>query len=336
MFNIPGYQLISQGHSCSTHSGLIIFLADSYSYLIKSIHRGSQLWDALFIEVTGESLRDKIVIGNLYRPPRFNNNNETIKQFCQELAPIISSISKSSSHVIIAGDFNIDLLHINERSEFQKYFDLFVTHGFFPKITVPTRCSKSSSSLIDQMFCKLKDPKQHLSSCVIKSCISDHFPYLSIFDILKKTKHAPKFVKINRSDDNSFLAFHDEIKSHFDTFEMDPDLFCDPNINYQRFEEILLNAKSKHLSPKTVKFKKHKHKLSQWMTNGILNSIKYRDKMFLKLKALSAGTDLHDRLSANLKSYNKTLKNSSGKQKYNTMPTNLIKISRIYDIRGPL
>ena len=44
------------------------------------------------------------------------------------------------------------------------------------------------------------------------------------------------------------------------------------------------------------------------MTNGILNSIKYRDKMFLKLKALSAGTDLHDRLSANLKSYNKTLK----------------------------
>ena len=77
---------------------------------------------------------------------------------------------------------------------------------------------------------------------MIKSCISDHFPYLSIFDILKKTKHAPKFVKINRSDDNSFLAFHDEIKSHFDTFEMDPDLFCDPNINYQRFEEILLNA----------------------------------------------------------------------------------------------
>ena len=65
-------------------------------------------------------------------------------------------------------------------------YDFFVTHGFFPKITVPTRCCKSSSSLIDQMFCKLKDPKQHLSSCVVKSCISDHFPYLSIFDILKK------------------------------------------------------------------------------------------------------------------------------------------------------
>ena len=43
----------------------------------------------------------------------------------------MSDISINSCHIIIAGDFNIDLLQINERSEFQKYFDLFVTHGFF-------------------------------------------------------------------------------------------------------------------------------------------------------------------------------------------------------------
>ena len=54
---------------------------------------------------------------------------------------------------------------------------------------------------------------------------------------------------------------------------MDRDLFCDPNENYQHFDEIILNAKTKHLAPKTVKLKKHKHKLSQWVTNGILNSI---------------------------------------------------------------
>ena len=63
---------------------------------------------------------------------------------------------------------------------------------------------------------------------------------------------------------------------------MDRDLFCDPNENYQQFEDIILNAKVKHLAPKTVKLKKKKkHKLSQWMTNGILNSIKYRGKYFL-------------------------------------------------------
>ena len=116
---------------------------------------------------------------------------------------------------------------------------------------------------------------------------------------------------------------------------MDRDLFCDPNENYQHFDEIILNAKTKHFAPKTVKFKKHKHKLSQWVTYGILNSIKYRDKIFLKSKATSNGTDLHKRLSENLKSYNKILKKtSSGQQKYNIMPSSLIRISQIAGTRG--
>ena len=89
---------------------------------------------------------------------------------------------------------------------------------------------------------------------------------------------------------------------------MDPDLFSYPYDNYRQFEEIIVNAKAKHLAPKTVRFKKHKHKLSQWMTSGILNSIKFRDKLFLKLKTLNSTSELHDSINANLKSYNKTLK----------------------------
>ena len=308
IFNIPGYQWITLGKKCSAHSGLAIYLSDSFSYLIKSVHDDSELWDGMFIEVSGESLCDKIIIGNIYWPPQSDNNNKTIKQFCEELTPVISNISKNSCHIIITGDFNIDLLQINERSEFQKYFDLFVTHGLFPNITVPARCCRSSSSLIDQMFCKLKELKHHLTSCVIKSCISDHFPYISVFDILKKSRHTPKFVKINCSDETSFEAFHSEVKSRIENLNMDPDLFSDPNDNYRRFEEIILNAKAKHLAPKTIRFKKHKHKLSQWMTSGILNSIKFRDKLFLELKTLNSTSELHDSINANLKSYNKILK----------------------------
>ena len=43
-------------------------------------------------------------------------------------------------------------------------------------------------------------------------------------------------------------------------------------------------------------------------TNGILNSIKFRDKLFLKLKKLNSGSELHGHISSNLKSYNKILK----------------------------
>ena len=98
-------------------------------------------------------MRDKIMIGNIYRPPKHNNNNTTIDNFLNEFTPVISKMAKINTNIIITGDFNIDLLQMNERAKFQKYLDLFVTNCLFPLITLPTRTSKQSSTLIDQMFC---------------------------------------------------------------------------------------------------------------------------------------------------------------------------------------
>ena len=46
------------------------------------------------------------------------------------------------------------------------------------------------------------------------------------------------------------------------------------------------------------------------MTTGILNSIKFRDKlyMYLKLKSLDPRTDYHHKTDSDLKSYNTILK----------------------------
>ena len=259
LFNIPGYHLIHRGKSCSNHSGLIIYLSDEFSYIVKDTSHGSQLWDGLFIDVYGESLCGNLTIGNIYRPPRHNNNNNTVRQFCSELQPVVSNISKHNRNAIITGDFNIDLLQINERSEFQKYFDLFTTHGLFPSITLPTR---SSGTLIDQIYCKLKDPKQLVFSCVIDTMISDHYPCFAIVDILKSRKHKPKFVQVYKHDPAAFLSFYDELSTRFQDVPLDPDLCADPNDNYALFESIVVDTKSKYLAPKTVRFKKYKHRLS--------------------------------------------------------------------------
>ena len=56
LFIILRYQLISQGKSCSCHSGLMIFFSNEYSYLITSSHNNSQLWDGICVEVSGKSL----------------------------------------------------------------------------------------------------------------------------------------------------------------------------------------------------------------------------------------------------------------------------------------
>ena len=81
------------------------------------------------------------------------------------------------------------------------------------------------------------------------------FPIYQSLIFWKKTKHTPQFVQINCSDATSFEAFNSEVKSHIESFDMDRDLFSDPNENYRQFEELILKAKAKYLEPKTVRFK---------------------------------------------------------------------------------
>ena len=62
----------------------------------------------------------------------------------------------------------------------------------------------------------------------------------------------------------------------------DPNL--DPNKNYNIIEKKLTEAKQEHLQCKKVKFNKHKHKKSLWITKAILRSIKRRDFYIKNLK----------------------------------------------------
>ena len=77
----------------------------------------SSTWEGLFIDVSGENLKHLLTIGNIYRPPHNNNNNETITKFINELTPIVEDLQKQN-YASIVGDFNINLLQIKEREIF--------------------------------------------------------------------------------------------------------------------------------------------------------------------------------------------------------------------------
>ena len=72
---------------------------------------------------------------------------------------------------------------------------------------------------------------------------------------------------------------------------MDKDLLSDPNLNFHIMERTILNSKEKYLPSKTVQFNKYKHKLSPWITNGILASMRYRDKLHYQLTKIAAPSD---------------------------------------------
>ena len=63
---------------------------------------------------------------------------------------------------------------------------------------------------------------------------------------------------------------------------------------------ILKSATKQHLASKIVKFNKHRHKKSQWITQGIVKSISYRDKLYKQYKTTPTNTDAHERIKINV------------------------------------
>ena len=144
LLQIDGFTLISQDGG-----GISIYLNNKYDYKILSISNVSNVWEGQFIEINGNTIKE-IILGNIYRPPR--DTIENYKTFVDELTPILTHLQKSKSEVIIAGDFNIDLLKSKEKYEFSEYFDMISAQGFFPRITLPTRFSEHRGTLIDNFY----------------------------------------------------------------------------------------------------------------------------------------------------------------------------------------
>ena len=285
IFSIPGYNLIHQGYKCGRKGGLVIYLKDMYTYSIHGIYKESQHWEGLFIDILGDNLTCKVTIANIYRPPRDNNSNTSIDNFLGPLKETLKSLKRGKSTVIFAGDFNINLLKIQEREKIQEYFDLMTTHNFLPQITLPTRFSKRNGTLIDQIFCKFAGKTTTAISGILMNKISDHLPCFSSINIKKTKKTKPKYINVTVNTPGAINAFKDEIGNMIGDTLFENSLLTDPNINYAKLENILLAAKDKHLPRRTVKFNKYKHKINPWMTSEILDSMKYRDKLYARLKS---------------------------------------------------
>ena len=96
----------------------------------------SDSWEGQFIEVSGTSLKKKLIIGNVYRPPI--NLTENHRTFTNDLIPRINSLCRPNGEVVIAGDINIDLLKINAIKNLSNCFDTITVHSFFQTITLHT------------------------------------------------------------------------------------------------------------------------------------------------------------------------------------------------------
>ncbi len=78
----------------------------------------------------------------------------------------------------------------------------------------------------------------------------------------------------------------------------------DPNTNHKIIHEAIENTRNKHIPSKKVKLNKYKHKMSRWITFGIIKFINHRDKMHQKLKMTDPDCQQYKMFKSNLNAYN--------------------------------
>ena len=114
------------------------------------------------------------------------------------------------------------------------------------------------------------------------------------------------------------IKVRDEISTSNLYNKLDKSVVADVNLNYNIIECEITKAKNKFMTSKVIKFNRQKHKLSSWITHGILRSIRYRDKLYKHLKLTNPDSPEYNVLKYNLKMYNTILKRSirSAKKTY--------------------
>ena len=86
----------------------------------------------------------------------------------------VKSNTVADEEVYICGDFNIDLLKVDEIINYQLYYNLICSFGFLPLIIQPTRVvDNQTPSLIDNIFCN--NLSDEIISGNIYLTLSEHF-----------------------------------------------------------------------------------------------------------------------------------------------------------------
>jgi hypothetical protein len=303
---LQGYEAIFKHKKpAKIGGGLAIFIKNDLNFKARyDIHfpeDKQDMFDCLFIEIMSDNASSKnVLFGVFYRSPK----HSCLSQFNQCLLALLNDLTRENKHIILVGDFNINLLNFNENSKIRDFLDLHLSNNLVPQITVPTRVTDSSATLIDHIYTNLDNDK--LTAGTLLTDITDHHCNFLLINKWKNDPNKePKYITYRKFNESNIESLNNAL-SNTDWSSV---LACsNPNVAYDLFIQTYLALFNIHLPLVTKRFNKYKHKLQSWMTKGILKSMKTKEKLYLaSRKGSSAAKEKYKQF---LSAYNKVIRNA--------------------------
>ena len=222
-----------------------------------------------YIEIKNN--RDNILVGSMYRP-----SNTNINDFLETFRYQMGKINDMKSECIIGLDHNLDLLKQSIHPKTQEFLECILDHNLLPTMTKPTRISKTSATLIDNILLSKKLQPEYESLIIIDD-LSDHFPCLVNLRNFQQIESKNFIMK--RIINNKAI---DEIKA--DLSHVDWNLLLNEKSAsdlFHTFHMEIMTVLNKHAPEKLIKERPKKSK-TPWMTNGLKHNILKSKKLYEK------------------------------------------------------
>ena len=310
-YSIPGYSSLNfnirdkSGLNGNTGGGVGLWVNENYSFesLPKLSIFEPHIFESQFIKLK-ISQNKFIIVGNIYRPntaPRAD-----VKRFIEILNGILITIHsdpelKHCQSIELLGDTNLDLLKYNIHCDTSCYIDTLLNHGMLPLITLPTRISNNSASLIDHISTNSRDDK--FESGILISDISDHLPVFYIRHC-ESNNISPQYVKSRKVNHITIPKFQTLLA---ETSWNDVINENRPEYAYQHFFDIINRYMDEAFPVQTIKMCNKKMSFHPWITPGILISRKTKQKL-LALKIRKPTLENINKYKMFLSIYNKILR----------------------------
>ena len=280
LYDMPGYALIECHRVTRMRGGVAIFLKDDVCYSIRTdLNHFDDVWESIFIEIDKDELctNKNMIFGVIYRPPGTN-----MSIFNDMLKHTLEVIRKEEKICYIMGDYNINLLNSDSHCGTAEFVDIMFSNSFIPLITRPTRQTNETATLIDNIFTNNFENLDSACQGIFVTDISDHYPVFHInwrIPLIEKDICVRKRVFSVRNK-NKFVSELNDIEweplidnhgaqSAFSTF-------------YRKYTDIY----NKHFPFKTIK--KHYNNKKPWLTLGLRNAIKHKNKLYSKYRKIKS------------------------------------------------
>ena len=214
-------------------------------------------------------LEKNVLVGVIYRPP-----NTDISEFNEIVSDLLKKLKAEKKYVHIMGDVNINLINMDKHIATQDFVDTLLQFGMIPTISKPTRVTKSSATLIDNIFTNLVKNSSSVFSGVLYTDLTDHFPVFFI-DTSTSLQLTDSVIRKRVYSDVNINKFNQGLSSTDWSQVLSAD---DAQKAYTNFHDIMTKLYNECFPLKEFKLGYLTRK--PWLSEGMKRQIKIKNRLY--------------------------------------------------------